>query len=95
MANEESIRGYVQRYLDEVPAFTQDRDKAIHAGCAVHDYVSVNVKDAGGHPTASLTRNYAHPRENWRPLRSSFDILFVRGHWKVRCSSGLPGGGLD
>jgi hypothetical protein len=97
MPTEDQIRKHVQNHIETAQGFVKDHANAIEKGCSVNDDISVNVRDACGHPTALLVRTYSHPTEQWKPLRSTFDIRLLPGNrdWSVRCSSGLPGPDRD
>ncbi|HDR8964618.1 TPA: hypothetical protein QDB13_002218 [Burkholderia vietnamiensis] len=95
MTTEHQIEEVLERYLERTPVFAGDRAKAVASGMSVRDVISVQLKNACGHPTASLTRYYEDEgkgpeRKTWKPWPATFDIKLVGREWTVRCSSGLP-----
>jgi hypothetical protein len=95
MATENQLADILRDYLAKTPIFAENRAQAVRNGFEVDDDISITLKNACGHPTGSLVRQYTKNGVEMRPLRSTFDLTLRGREWGVRCSSGYPGPDLD
>lgn len=95
MATENELAKVLRDHLAKAPIFAENRAQAERDGFEVDDDISITLKNACGHPTGSLVRQYTKEGVKGRPLRSTFDLTPRGWEWGVRCSSGYPGPDLD